>query len=191
MSIFTRNPEATETPDLGQGGIAVDGITNTGHSATTASAAVTVITGEDSDSETKTARWFSFSGLGVIVIGVRLKFDWSISGSTLESPGEAGSASASAVSRIQYSTNGGSGWTTAVEDSCNGNDSYSSSGSADIDLGASQVISNVQVRDFMQAQASASDAGIGASSASANASITISSIRLEVTIQDGTVIVIM
>lgn len=196
MSIFTRNPTANQTPDATLGGIAVTGIINTGHFTTTATASVNVTNGSDSDSETKSARWFTFvSDLGVTILDVRLKFDWSISGNAAASATPGGSAEASATSTISYSINNGGSWTDFVTGTAGdpgSPTSYSSSGAADIALSLTQDITQVQVRDLMTAAANATDiGGVGSSAASASAIIIISNIRLEITIQDGGVIVIM
>jgi len=193
MGLFTSNPTANQTPDATLGGIAVTGISNTGHSFTTASCSSfsPFGGGGDSDSQIKSARWFTFPTIPMRIVGVRLKFTWSMGGNTSISPGGGGGfASAFATARIDYSVNGGGAWTTFVTHTASGNDSFSDSGSADINLGVPTVTS-VQVRDLMSASTTATSGSLTDASADADASITISSIRLEITFLDGKVITIM
>jgi hypothetical protein len=131
-------------------------------------------------------------------VGLRLKFDWSISGNVgVDDGGGGGSASADCSVNISYTTNGGGAWTTAVSDSAFGfapglgGDSFSSSGAADIVLPAaypSASVGPIQVRDLMSANANAGGGEFLGANSNADASITISNIKLEATMQDSRVI---
>jgi len=202
MALTVRQPTNRETPDSGQGGQAVTGVSNTGHSSTvTASAAVdspppgTPV----SDSDSKSARWFGLQEVSGQKILVKLKFTWSASGAVDATGGLGqgppqidGSASSTCSFQIQYSLNGGSNWTTHVSDSASASsigppdsDSFTNNGSADITLGNGQDVSQIQVRCLYQTGANA-EAGNGFDNATANASVTatISGIQVEVTTAD-------
>lgn len=150
-----------ETPDSGQAGTsAVTGSVDTGHDATTCSVSVGP---EDSDSQTKSDRWFTFTGPAASAIN--LTFSWSISGAGLTLTGaNVGVTTASASFTVEYSTNGGSSWTTALtrtfsRDST-GNTAISDSGNENVSLSV-VLLSQIQVRDTISAAAaSAGDAAV-------------------------------
>lgn len=198
MSVVTRQPQSNTTPDQ-VGTLAVEGISNTGHTITTASVSVigSAPFGSDSDSQDKTARWSNFQGVGASIVSAVLKFDWEISGNAaVDDGGDGGVASSSALVSIEYSVNGGSGWTGLVSDSCSGfapgigGDSFSSSGSVSQNLTLPVDITQVQVKDSMTANASATGGESLDATASADASITISNIEIEITTSDGGVIIL-
>jgi len=198
MGLVTRQPTASEAPAAGVGGLGVSGLTNTGHSISVAAANAFAPGGfgSDTESQTRSARWFSFSGVGDAVQSIRLKFNWSIAGNaSADDGGGGGSASSGATVDIEYSTNGGASWNTAVSDLAFavapgvGGGSFGSSGSADIGLSPSQVIGQVQVRSRMDASANANGGESIGANAQADASISINTIRLEITTLDGSVIV--
>ncbi len=185
------NPTANQTPDSGQGGtLAVTGISNTGHGSTTTSTSVNPPPNSNqSDSQARSARWSSFQSGGPFA-SLTLKFDWTANGNVQADTVFASSASAGITFVIQFSINGGSSWTTKVAKSRSafvwsngsGSDSINESGSEEVVLSPSQDISQVQVRDRMDANASAQTTNNIETQASASASITttISNIRLEV-----------
>jgi hypothetical protein len=157
MPNLTVNPTANSTPDVGQGGISVTGNSNTGHDSTVTATANALVT--------KSCIWTGFPSVGGVA-SARLKFDWTEAGTVNE-----GTGFATNEFRIQYSLNGGGVWNTAILH----NDVIApNSGSFDLLLNLPQDISQVQVRDRMQAEASADI------SDSANITTTVSNIRIEV-----------
>lgn len=168
MPLLTKLPTANETPDSGQGGSAVTGNTNTGHSATTSN-------GPNGASQTKTCRWSGFtSGAGQIQ-SVTLKV-------THTSNGSLSGAGAFNQFILQYTLNGGGAWTTAVSRT-----SFTSSSGPtvfSVSLPVTQNLTQVQVRDSITA--SSVDVGENAS-----ATVTISSIQIEAVTRDGAPVVIM
>jgi hypothetical protein len=164
---FTRNPTANETPDSGQGGLAVTGNINTGHGSTTASRV-------GAGNQSKTCRWSGFAaGPGGNIVSVLLKFDWSENGSVANG--------GSNQFRVQYSTNGGGAWTNVFDHL---NVTSSTTSSSQVTLSNTQNLTQVQVRDILAA--SGGDVG---DSGSVTASV--SNIRIEITTSDGNVIAIM
>jgi hypothetical protein len=194
MSVVTFNPQSNQTPDATLGGSAVSGITNTGHGSTSTNASAN---NGGFQNSVKSARWFGFQNqTGGQRLGTRLKLSWNANGSANASDdGVGGSGDGSSDFLIEYSTNGGSSWTTIVSDSAsatspgNGSDSFSNSNSADIALSVNQDLSQVQVRVRYDATASA-DVGSG-NHGDGSVTATISNIRIEVTIADDSPIVLM
>lgn len=170
MALFTLDPTANQTPDPGQGGLAVTGNINTGHGSTVTSQVA-------AGTQTKSCIWTAFPSLGGQVVSMTLKFDWSEDGFV-----NVGSGSASNSFRVQYSVDGGGAFTTIFD---HADVVAPNSGSSQVTITIPQDITQVQVRDRMQATATVD--------LSDNASITtsISNIRLEITTVDGNVIVIM
>ncbi len=186
------SPGAYQTPDAGDT-LAVTGISNTGHGSTLTSASAADIESQPSKNITqmKSARWSSFqSGSSGVIIGLKLKFDWTASGNVNASVEAGGSASARIDFNIDYSIDGGSSWTNAlsrfrvVNQSGNGGktDSISDGGSVEVVLSASQNISLVQVRDFMRSNAVANAPSVSGAAANSSARITtsVSGVSLEV-----------
>lgn len=167
MATQVLQPTASQTPDAVLGGDAVTGITNTGHASTSAS-------GADGSSQTKSARWHTFQTLSAQIIAITLKITHTSNGAL--------TGVADNTFRLQYTLNGGSSWTTAVErlsfTGSQGPTTFS------VGLPATQDISQVQVRDLLDANT----ADVGDS---ASATATISDIQVEVTTLDSGVIVIM
>lgn len=193
MSVFIQQPTNNQTPDTTLGGNAVSSITNTGHGSTiTASSAIS----EASDADEKSARWFDIPNIGGQKTDVRLKLSWTTDGSANASDdGLGGSGDASAQFIIEYSLNGGSSWNTVVTDDASissppggGPDTFDNDNSADISLPISQDLSQVQVRVDYLTNANASG-GPGNSGSGSVSNATISGIQVEVTLVDGTVIV--
>lgn len=196
MPLVIKNPTNNQTPDATLGGLAVTGITNTGHGSTaTASSAVS----SASDSDEKSARWFDFQNVGGQRISVRLKLSWTTDGSANASDdGLGGSGDGSAQFIIEYSLNGGSTWNTVpgatsiaflASPPGGGPDTFDNDNSADIALPNSQDLSQVQVRvDYLT---SANANGGPGNSGSGSVTATISDIRIEVTLADGGVMSMM
>lgn len=127
----TVNPTANQTPDPTFGGSAVTGNVNTGHGNTTSSAT-------DLNSQTKSCRWTGFPSVSGEKSSVILKADWTENGSS-----EGGSRQF----LCQYSLNGGSSWSNLFDHAPLG----SASGTAQATLPNSQNLTQVQVRDKLEA----------------------------------------
>lgn len=209
MGLAIIQPTANQTPDATLGGLAVTGITNTGHGETSTSSSANALApfGNASDSDSKSARWFGLSNVSGQRTSVRLKFSWSASGSCDANGGQGGSdpqidgtASSSCSFGVEYSLNGGSSWTTHVSDSAGAfsfgpisdNNDFDNNGLADIALSNNQDVSLIQVRVLYSTSCDA-DAGNGSESATANADVTasISGIQVEVVTQDQTHLLVM
>jgi hypothetical protein len=158
----TRNPTSNTTPDPGQGGLAVTDALNTGHGSTAVDAAA------GGGSQTKTCIWTSFQSVGGQITAISLKLNWTETGDATDGTNQF---------LIQYSLNGGGAWTDIIN---HNNVEDPNSGSSTVTLSAGQDLSQVRVRDKLFAQ-------------TGNAVLvgSVDSIRLEVTTQDGTVIVMM
>jgi hypothetical protein len=166
-----------ETPDSTQSfTAAVNGNNNTSHGSTNSNV---IIGAEDSADQSKTCRWFNFQN--ILPKSVRLKFNWSASGSVEIVAASPGSTQASASFVIQYSVDGGVNWITAASAGANrnssGNTPFSDGGSVDIVISAPQT-GQVQIRDRIFAGASSTlDPTV---SATADVTASIDSIQLEV-----------
>lgn len=200
MPIIMRNPTVNQSPDPGQGGIAVTDIINTGHSSTLSQAVANAPEGfgSDSDSESRSARWSAFQSVSGQVVIIRLKFNWSADGSAVaDDGGNGGTASASCSFSIAYSLNGGSNWINVASDSASAfapggsGDTIDNSGSADIVIPADTPIDQIQVRDLMNTSANANGGEFIGANSQADIAVSIDSIRLEVQTIDGHVYVIM
>lgn len=166
MPTVNKIPTARETPDTGQGGSAVTGDTTTGHASTLSDAF-------DGSTVTKTCRWHTFQAAGGQITAITLK-------ATHTSLGGLSGTGAHNSFKLEYTTDGGSNWTTAVSRT----DYTASEGPTVFSaaLSATQNISQVQVRDFIQAVT-------GSVGETADSTATISDIKLEVTTADSNVIV--
>ena len=168
MALITLNPTSNTTPDPGQGGVAVTGNTNTGHSTTTSSAS-------SGTAQTKTCVWQSFPATAGQVSSVTLKVTHTSSG-ILSGP------SPSNQFLLQYSLNGGGAWTTAVSrvnfTASQGPTTFS------VALGVGQDLTQVRVRDLIDAETI-----LGADTSVCVA--TISGISIEIVTVDATVIAMM
>jgi hypothetical protein len=156
-SVITVNPGAYQTPDPGQGGLAVSDPSNGGHGNTNvhSSAISDASHNSASDSQTKTCLWPAFQNVSAPKVRVTLKFNWAQSGSfELDAPENLYRASASSTLRIDYSTNNGGSWTNQVNISHSrlvrdGNSDYvpiSDSGSVSVDLPNPAAIDITQIR---------------------------------------------
>lgn len=189
--LVTRNPTSNQSPDPGQGGNAVTGNTNIGHDATNSFA-----TRDNNGTTTtlKTCIWTAIQAISGLIIAINLKFSWeaslSVDANTL-AVGDQADSSAQVV--IQYSTNGGGAWNTQVShtitasavDGSSDSDSLNPSGSETISIPVTTPINQIQVRDSIFSEVTVSE--VSAADATASSSLTISNIRLEVTLADGSV----
>jgi len=167
MPITTRNPTANETPDSGQGGIAVSGNTNTGHGSTALSAS-------GGDTSFATCLWTSFPSVGGQILSAKLKADWSQSGSLT------GGGFRSNGFAVEYSLNNGSTWNFLFNHT---DITSSSSGSDEVSLSTSQDLTQVRLRDSLTVAANVGN--------SAQVTASISNIRIEVITQDQTHLLVM
>src|SRR6266540_2668249 len=184
--IVTVNPGAYQTP-ANPGDLAVTLPSTAGHGSTytSSSAHANGGFGYASDGDGRSARWSAFQSVSGVIISVRLKFNWSVSGSaSAGAADDGGSASSSCDFNIDYSLDGGSSWINRVSRSRSavGNDAQSldDSGSEDILLSVGQNITQVQVRDSMLTYADASGGESLRSNSGADITTSISLIRVEV-----------
>lgn len=146
----TYNPTSFTNPDPGQGGNAVVGASNTGHANST-------VTG-GGGLDQKSCLWTGFQNFPGQRVSVVLKVDWSESGS----PGAIGNNRFN----CSFSINGGTNWNDLFN---HPNVNSVGSGTAQTVLSNSQDLTQVQVRDFLEA---ADDANLTGA---------LSAIRIEVT----------
>lgn len=130
----TLQPTANESPASGVGGGAVTSPSNTGHASTHTEQCGVGTT-------TKSCRWSSFQTEAGLPASLVLKIDWSEGGTV-------GGGGSSTSFTLEYSTNGGSSWTQIFSHT---NVNANNSGTASVSLPLNQVISQVQVRDILQA----------------------------------------
>lgn len=197
MAIRNLQPTSNTTPDQG-GTTAVTGNTNTGHGSTSCGASATGAAGfnVDSDAESKSCRWSSFqSAPSGVINSLRLQFSWEVSGAVDASPAlDGGSAQADASFTVEYSLNGGSSWTVAVNQSLSvsdGSDNLSQSGSENISLSVGQNIAQVQVRSFISASGSATGGLDNESTALSSVTAAVTGIQLEVITADAVALLAM
>jgi len=161
--LIVRQPTSNQSPDPGQGGAAVTSPTNTGHASTAANC------GGELCTDVFTCIWTGFQTVGGAKTGIVLKV-------THTSSGSLSGVTAANTFTVEYSLNGGGSWNTAVSrvnfTTSEGPTVFS------VALSAAQDISQVQVRDLIQA---VTDSPLGHTS---NATATISDIQLEITLQD-------
>ena len=170
MALIVSVPTSNTTPDPGQGGGAVTGATNTGHASTSCAANGDGI----GVSEEKSCLWAGFTNVTGLPTAKTLKI-------THTSDGTRSGASATNQFTLEYSLNGGGAWSSAVSrvnmTSSQGPTVFS------VALPVDQDLTQVRVRDFIQATALT----IGHS---ATASATISDIQIEITLQDPSPIIL-
>jgi len=170
MPIITLNPTSNTTPDPGQvGSLAVTGNTNTGHASTTALK-------NGAGEQTKSCLWTGFPAAPPgQILGATLKVDWQQNGSLTD-----GGTSTSNLFEIDYSINGGSTFPLLRQDTLI---QSLSSGTSSVSLSLTQDLTQVRVRDTLDA--------IGVAGESASVTVTISNIRIEVQIADREPIALM
>lgn len=187
MSSYILLATANATPAPGLGGIGVISPTNAGHSATPVASSAAGAGGFGSQSAS--CLWSLFTSTANPASVINIKFDWSFTG-TLTKSG-VGIAFASVSYAIAYSTNNGASFTNHVvrnlDRTTNGSNGISDSGSETISIPVSNIISQIQLRDFMQSQCDSEING----NASSVISPTIGGIRLEVVAQDLSIMVSM
>lgn len=170
MALYTYNPTTATTPDPDLAGtLAVTGATATGHAATTCTAS------GGTDQQQKSCRWSGFPASAGQIKSATLKVGFSRNGSLSD-----GGLETFNQFQIQYSLNNGSSWTTLRDDQFV---TSSSSGTDSVALAVTQDLTQVLVRDFMDAEK------VGSTSASITGSI--SDIRIEVEAYDAQVVVMM
>jgi hypothetical protein len=152
-SIVPVSPGAYQTPDPGQGGVAVSSPMNNGHGTTTSFAGVR-------GSVKKNCRWSGFQTVSGLILSITLKVDWNENGAPNDGTNSF---------RLEYSLDNGSSWNILFS---HFDINAQSSGTAQVSLPSGQDISRVQVRDVLTAFATAT------SSSSVTASVSL--IRLEV-----------
>jgi len=163
MSLTVRQTTSNTTPDPAQGGNAVTGATNTGHASTTT-------TQGGVGTASKTCLWTGFAAApSGTITSVTLKVDWIQNGSLSD-----GGVSTSNRLVIGYSINGGGAWLTLRDVT---QIESSSSGTSSVALSTSQNLTQVRVRDSLEASS-----GVGES---ATITVTISGIRIEVVTVDA------
>jgi len=168
MGLLTVNPTANQTPDVTLGGLAVTGVSNTGHASTTTAAV-------DGNNQTKSARWFTFTVPGGQKTSVTLKFDSTSSGTLV-------GGFPDNTYQVDYSLNNGSSWTNAL--TRNGFTASVGPTTVSVPLSAGQDISQVQVRTLQRVTT-------GGPGDSASTTVTIANIKLEVVTLDATAVLIM
>jgi len=168
MALFTSQPTANESPDATLGGSAVTTPSNTGHASTTTSVGPAALLD-------KSCRWSGFQAVAGQHLAITLKVDHTSSG-ILVGVGAANSFD------LQYSLNAGGSWNSAVQrtdfTAAEGPTTFS------VVLTAGQDISQVEVRVFYEA--TTLGGGIVAAT-----TVTIANIKLEVTVQDAQIIILM
>src|SRR6266545_1672486 len=136
MPFVTLVPTSNTSPDPGQGGLTVTSPTNTGHSSSTA------VASDLSDSQQRSCIWSGFAATNRQNLSVTLKIDHTSSG------GRTGIGANNSFT-LDYSLNNGGAWTNAVT-----RERYSGSQGPttfSVALSAGQDLTQVQVRDSMQA----------------------------------------
>src|SRR5262245_1795537 len=190
--VVTINPTGNQTPAYANSS-AVTSATNTGHGLENAEASSSCCFGGPV-SQDKSCQWFSFQPVSGQISKITLKFDWSAYGNISTNAPESGtgSASATALFQVSYSTDNGSNFTTAKEKyeyssvfgQGSDNKNIDDFGSVSVNLPASTPINQIFVRDRIYSDAYA----YGAGSENANSYIygTISGIKLEVEVGPST-----
>lgn len=199
MPIITRQPTANQTPDPGLGGVGVTGISNTGHANTnSACGSACPALGSDNDSQIKTARWSGFAAAPSGASLIKLKFDWTATGSATAGAdsGDSGSADATMSFQVEYSLNNGSSWNNAASASAAASElsspaSLNNSGSANITIPNNQDLTQVLVRSRVFASTSCGGGNLSGASANSSTNLTISDIKIEITTRSPGVIAIL
>lgn len=163
MALTIRQPTANQSPDPGQGGLAVTSPSDTGHASSVADC-----TGELCN-DFLTCIWSGFQLVSGIPTAITLKI-------THTSSGTLSGVTAANAFTLEYSLNGGASWNTAVSrsnfTSAQGPTVFS------VALPVGQDLTQVRVRDLIRA---VTDSLLGHT---ATASATIADIQIEVVTQD-------
>jgi len=165
MSLATLNPTSNTTPDQGGTG-AVTSPTNTGHASSQSTSSDVL------DSDALSCRWQGFAAAAGQIQGVTLKADHTSSGALT-------GAGANNAFTLEYSLNNGSSWNTAVSRShftaSQGPTTFS------VALSVAQDLTQVRVRDLISTSTVS-----GGEVATCTA--TIANIKIEVTLFDGSLL---
>jgi hypothetical protein len=183
--VVTVTPGVYQTPILPIES-AVTSPSNIGHDNTTST-----VSGNGTKSQTKTCLWSTFPDVPGTKTRVTLKFNWSLDASVFaEIVTETGFSSAEGSLNIDYSTDGGSNWTSAilpqsvlvsVSEWGSADDGLSAGGSESINLPSpgSIDITQIRVRDRIFARIKAPSIPAG-NNTNASVAVIISGISLEV-----------
>jgi hypothetical protein len=181
--VVTINPTANQTPSPSYAGAPEGGITNTGHPSVESQIG---LSGNGDNRIFRTGEWSSFPGVTGAITAINLKAEWSyeMDLSYSVSGGSPGFGGAYGLVGIDYSTNNGGSWASAMgflfdQSNADGSLSPSDSGSINISLPANTPISQIRVRDLIEAEVAISGDD-GDSSGNSQVLLTISNIRLEV-----------
>jgi hypothetical protein len=166
MTVVTRTPTSNTTPDPGQGGSAVTGADNNGHGSTTVSQVV-------SGTSTKSCVWSGFAAVTQQIKSIKIKFDYTEDGTIVD-----GNTSF----RVQYSLDGGGAFITIFDhlDVAAPNSANSETTLAN----PSQDITQIQVRDRLQATSTPDVGGVILTAS-------ISNIVVEITLADSQLLLMM
>jgi len=166
MPLYTYNPTSNQTPDPGQGGLAVSGNTNTGHGSTTSSTS-------DGNTQDRSCIWTGFPAgpLGQNS-SVTLKAAFTENGSLTGAGAHNGLT-------LLYSLDGGATWSGTLYSSTDV--VASNSGTVQASLSLTQNLTLVRVRDNLHA----GTLNVGES---ASYTASISNIRIEVQTVGGLIV---
>lgn len=168
MALTTINTTTPTTPDPTLGGGSVTGAVAAGHAST-------LVSQTDLGTTSKSCRWTGFVNVAGQILSILLKVDWQQNGSLSD-----GGAGTSNRFEVNYSLNGGGAFLTMRDVT---QIQSSSSGTSQQSISVSQNLTQVFVQDNLTAAANPGE--------TATLTVTISNIRLEVTTQDGQIIVLM
>lgn len=198
MALITLNPTANTTPDPGQGGLAVTGNINTGHSSTNVSFSRTT---SGNTTQNKTCVWQTFAVISGQITAINLRFDWAIAGGSVNASSTIVGDSATALIQFlaEYSINAGGAWTVAVNQgtsvsASNGSsdsNTLATSGSVNVSIAPTTPLSQIRVRDLINGQADVLEDVDGSASATLAINVTVSNIRLEVVTAEQTRVIMM
>lgn len=169
MALIIRQPTTNQSPDPGQGGLAVSTPINTGHALSSCLDTV------PASPVVKTCIWAGFDAASPIA-AIQLKFDWAYQNAVSDAGGDGN------INQfiVEYSVNSGGAWSSALSRT---NVNGSSSSSVNQNIPTQQDITTIQVRDKITATAGSTQTGrIDAS---------ISNIQLEVTTFEGGNVIVM
>jgi hypothetical protein len=169
VALITINTTTPTTPDPALGGGAVTGPAAAGHAST-------LVSQTDLGTTSKTCLWTGFVAVAGQKLAILLKADWQQDGSL----SDGGAGGASNRFEIEFSLNGGGAWSSLRDVS---QIQSPSSGTSQQSIPVTQDLTQVRVRDNLTAAANPGE--------TATLTVVISNIRLEITLQDGSVITLM